>query len=615
MTAPRKLVRHRTNRQVIKGAVRLLTPRERGIAGGLLALMMVAGVLESSVVAAVLPFVYILVDPERAASIPKVAELLAFLGVDPAGAMPILSIALIGLLLISAIVTSLANYLNEQQTEASRNRVAHALLVRVVDAPYLWVARRNSAVLVKTIFDDVRLWRRDCVQSLLSIVQAIILILFPAAVAVALAPMQGVAALGVLAVCSGFIMFLVRRPILRFSLIARDIHAQVMASLLQILNGVREIKVSRKTGFFLKAFDTAHAALNRQQVKVRLLSRMPASALTLVGQIGFIGIAWMLWGQGFSGAEITAQIAIVGVVVTRVLPAANRLNAANTALLGSLPYVEGLLDLIASAEKDRGWLASSDPDLKPLDRTWKRLEFEDVGFAFGEHSAGVKEVRLSFDRGKFYGVVGPSGAGKSTLMNLLIGLLAPDTGKILIDGVPRERCRPGNWLDQLAYVPQDVFMLDDTVAANIAFGNEQSDAEQRIQTALRVACLEEVVAAIPEGLETRLGERGRRFSGGQAQRVAIARAIFNGPTVLLMDEATSALDSITEERVQANIRNLGDDTLVIAIAHRISSLRACDEIIVLDGGKIVDKGPYTELLDRCPLFASLASKPLEDVQA
>ena len=601
---------HISNSTVIRRAIGLMSRREVYATIGLLLLMLVAGILESTVVAAVLPFVYVLVDPASAAANPKIAEVLNLLGLDQGNALPVLSVTLVAALVLASLTSALVNYLNERQTELSRLRLARAILERIVNAPYLWMIRRDSSTLVKAIYDDVRVWRRDCLQSLLNLVQAVILIIFPAVAATLLAPMSGLLALVVLGVCSAIIMMLIRRPILNMSKNARELHSKTVSTLQQVLVGVREVKVSRKAGFFLGAFDKWHSGLNRLQMQVRLLSRLPASLLTLLGQVGFVLIAFLFWKEGYSGVEITAQIAVIGVVVTRVLPAVNRLNAGLATLLGSLAYVEGLLNILDSTEKDQGWLASGSHGKVPIPKDWKTLQLQGAGFGFGE-GGGIWDLDIELKRGNFYGVVGRSGAGKSTLLNLLLGLIEPTQGRILIDGVERQRLDPAAWLDQLAYVPQDVFLLDDTLEANIIFGTQREDATVCMGNALKIASLDTLIPELPEGMATRLGERGRRFSGGQAQRVAIARAMFNRPTILLMDEATSALDSITERDVQNAIAELGDDTLVIAISHRVSSLKNCDDIIVVDAGRIADVGSYDELMQRNHLFADLAANTEE----
>jgi len=596
-------------------AIGLLTPHERNRAILLLLLMMVAGLLEAGVVAAVLPFVYVLVDPQRAASFPVLTDVLQSAGLTLTAAIPVLASGLIFLLVVSSLLNGLTTYLNERQSELSRNRMARELLERAISASYPWIRQQRVAVLVNIIYDDVRIWRRDCLQSVMNAIQAIILIVFPATAAVLLAPLHGFYALVALAFIAALLMAAVRRPLQRLSEEARITQKHSLALLHQTLSGIREVKTSNRAGVFVSAFDHIHRINTSLILRVRVLATLPANTMTVLGQIGFVFTAVVLWSFGASSAEITGQIAIIGVVVSRVLPAANRLNAAITTLLRALPFVAGMLEVMDAAEADRGWLADRCTDRQPLPRTWRMLEFSGVNFNYENGERGLADINLRLERGRFYGVVGRSGAGKSTLINLLLGLYGPTCGSILVDGMPRDQMQPSDWLDQLAYVPQDVFILDDSVGANITFGRDVDHSSGDMAAAIRIACLGELLADLPQGLDTPLGERGRRFSGGQAQRVAIARALYNTPSVLLMDEATSALDSITEERVQQGIQSLGDHVLVIAVAHRISSLRNCDAIILMDEGRVIDVGSYAELIARSSLFVELASGSDEEEKA
>jgi ATP-binding cassette subfamily C protein len=230
-----------------------------------------------------------------------------------------------------------------------------------------------------------------------------------------------------------------------------------------------------------------------------------------------------------------------------------------------------------------------------------------VSFRYPEAAdRSLENASLSLERGKFYGFVGQSGAGKSTLANLLLGLIGPTRGAISIDGRPLAEFAIADWRRRFGYVPQDAFILDATLRDNITFGEPADDA--RVQDAIARAGLADVVARLDGGLDTVLGERGRRFSGGQAQRVAIARALFRKPEILFFDEATSALDSVTEAEIHLAIESLRGEAMAIMIAHRISSLRRCDLIFMLDGGRIVESGTYDELLARSEPFRRLAAQ-------
>ena len=205
--------------------------------------------------------------------------------------------------------------------------------------------------------------------------------------------------------------------------------------------------------------------------------------------------------------------------------------------------------------------------------------------------------------GETIGVVGGSGAGKSTLVDLLLGFLEPDRGEIALDGRPLGE-RLGAWRALIGLVPQEIFLIDDTLAANIAFGELDMDAG-RIADAIRLAHLEDVVAELPDGVDTLVGERGVMLSGGQRQRVGLARALYRRPRVLVLDEATSALDNETERKISEALRSLHGEMTMIVIAHRLSTVRSCDRILYLEQGRIAGLGPFDELNATCPGFARL----------
>jgi ABC-type multidrug transport system fused ATPase/permease subunit len=201
-------------------------------------------------------------------------------------------------------------------------------------------------------------------------------------------------------------------------------------------------------------------------------------------------------------------------------------------------------------------------------------------------------------------VAGHSGSGKSTLVDILLGLLEPTEGRLLVDGAPVHDVRA--WRKALGYVPQQIFLTDSSIAQNVAFGEDDARIDRdRVAKALREAQLAAYVAELPNGIDTMVGERGGRMSGGQRQRIGIARALYRNPRFLVLDEATSALDSATESEISETIRSLARDRSVLVVAHRLSTLKNCGQILILDQGHLVDAGTFQELEARCELFQNL----------
>jgi len=215
----------------------------------------------------------------------------------------------------------------------------------------------------------------------------------------------------------------------------------------------------------------------------------------------------------------------------------------------------------------------------------------------------LRDVTLELGRTGTYGLVGRSAAGKSTLVDVLVGLLSPTEGQMCVDGRPMSALNVRDWQRRIGYVPQAPFIADDTLRANVAFGLPRAGVDDaQVVECLRLANLADLPDELPHGLDTRLGERGSRLSGGQRQRVAIARALFSGPEILVLDEATSALDTLSEGEIQAALKNLRGQVMIITIAHRLSTVALSDEIFVLEQGRVVGRGSYAALKGNHDLF-------------
>lgn len=592
---------------LVARGIGLLTRRERWQALGIVTLMMLAGFLESVVVALIVPLVYVIVDPARLAATSIGQTMIASLGQPIEKLFPWLAGMLIVLLAASAAVTMLATYCSEAHSARCRDRLARDLLEQLTAAPYVWLLSQSVPVLARHVHEDVRAWRKEFIHALLMMVQAAIMIISPAAVAIAIAPGAGFAALGVVGAICALVVIAFRRRIRRISSGVKVASDAMMRSLMQILSGIREVKVSGHARYFTAMFNTHHSMVTRLGVAARMAGGAPASTITLLGQIGFVLTALVLWWRGGSGAEVVAQLALIGVVVSRVVPAANRFANQVSSLYRSAPFVASLVEFRDTLDRITRRAERADGHARALPAPWHTLELRDASFRYPEtERLSLEGVQLTLERGGFYGFVGRSGAGKTTLVNLLLGLIEPTAGQVLIDGVALTDIALRQWHKRFGYVPQDAFILDGTLRENVAFGETADDT--RIYSALEKARLAPVVRALEAGLDTQLGERGRRFSGGQAQRVAIARALYKGCDVLLLDEATSALDSVTEAEIQDSIEPLRGSVLSLMIAHRVSTLRRCDRIFVLEAGRIVASGRYEELLERSDIFRSLAAQ-------
>jgi ABC-type multidrug transport system fused ATPase/permease subunit len=592
---------------LIGAGLSLMRPREFIEAAGIVMLMVLGGLFESAVVALVFPLVYVILDPAKFQSTRFGHLISGLFGNYPFDQMfGYIAVTLIALLIGGAAITSLAVYASERHSAHCRNRMAHDLLRRIVAAPYLWLIQNNTAIVARHIYEDVRNWRRDFIQSLLSIIQSAIMIISPAAVVIAIAPVDGLIALLVVAIICSLIVFLLRSRFRKISSTMRTASNATMKTLLQILGGMREVIVSGRADHFVATFDEHHGDQTRATLAARMWSNAPSTFIYLFGQLAFIGTASIFWWRGESGTEIAAQLVLIGIVVSRVVPAFNRLATNVSVLFRAAPFVESLIDFCDDIDRGRKQFGHKTGGV-PVPSQWKRLSLQEVSFRYpGSESWSLEGVTIILERGRSYGFVGRSGAGKSTLVNLLLGLIEPACGTVRVDDEDLSRILITDWHRRFGYVPQDPFIFDVSLRDNIVFG-ENSDHERVLEVIDQVR-LTSVAAELPAGLDTLLGERGRRLSGGQAQRVAIARALFRRPDILFLDEATSALDSITESEIYSAIDRLRGNVMALMIAHRVTSLRRCDQIFVLDQGRIIDSGTFDDLMVRSKLFRRLAAQ-------
>ena len=237
----------------------------------------------------------------------------------------------------------------------------------------------------------------------------------------------------------------------------------------------------------------------------------------------------------------------------------------------------------------------------------ERIDLKNISFAYSEDSEpALKEINFSIHKGQSVGIVGPSGGGKSTLIDIVLGLLEPDSGRVSVDD-KNIMTDISAWRGVIGFVPQQIYLLDDSIRRNIAFGLQDSEIEEtKIAQAVRLAYLDDVIEALPEGLDTIIGEQGTRMSGGQRQRIAIARALYRGPEILVFDEATSALDTVSEAEITRAVESLSGDRTVLIIAHRLSTIKNCDVIAFVKGGRIVDQGSFDDLCARDADFADMS---------
>jgi len=354
---------------------------------------------------------------------------------------------------------------------------------------------------------------------------------------------------------------------------------------------VKEIKLFGREEVFLAEHARHQVRSQRVTYLFATFQQFPRSVFEVLAFMGMGAMIAVLILAGRPAADAVGVLAVFAAAAFRILPSLSRVTTSFQHLSFGRAMVFSVYDDLIE-----------EPDLTtprefPTKTQFNSLTLENVTFVYDAASRpALENLSISIGSGEYVGVIGSSGAGKSTLIDVLLGLLEVSRGKVLLNGQPIKD-DIAQWRGIVGYVPQAIYLLDDTIRRNIALDIRDAEIDdESVETALRAAQLWEFVQSLPEGLETETGERGVRLSGGQRQRLGIARALYRRPQVLVFDEATSALDSQTEQEVIEAIEQLRGERTVIVVAHRLSTVRMCDRLYLLESGRVVNSGTYEQVL-------------------
>ncbi len=372
----------------------------------------------------------------------------------------------------------------------------------------------------------------------------------------------------------------------------RKANAGAQQWLIQAINGIKDIKVKQSEKYFEKKYNDYGTVAVRTTYISNTLGLVPRFMIESVSMASFFFVIAFMIGYGKSIDNLIPILSAVAMAAVRLLPAINRISNSLVAIAFSEPALDKICDILSNnidsqdipcCESDK-----ADPQTKRINCFHNNIEMIHVNYRYPTGKNNVLEdFCISIKRGQSIGIIGASGAGKTTVVDVMLGLLVPDSGTVCVDGVNIQDDLPG-WLNRIGYISQSIFMLDGTVRDNIVFGTVDYPVDdERVWKALREASLDQFVLSLPNGLDTEIGERGLRLSGGQRQRIGIARALYADPEVLLFDEATSALDNETEKVIMESINCLAGTKTMIIIAHRLSTIEKCDVIYRVKNGVAV----------------------------
>lgn len=575
-------------------------------------LVFVMAVFDVLGIASIMPFMAVLANPEFVGSNVYLHSVYVFYEFnDTQDFLFFLGVVVFGVLMFSLAFKAITNYILFKFVLVREYEIGSRLIVRYLGQPYSWFLDRNSAELGRTLLSEVNQVVLNGLLPFMNVVaqsmMVIIIVVFLFFIDFQLALIVG---------GSLFVAYLVLFK-LTGAFLTRIGAARIRANegrfraVSELFGAIKEVKVAGLESVYTNRFIVPSKIYAEHQASAMVVAQVPRFALEGFAFGGLLGVILYLM-EGDKG--ITALLPIMSAYAF----AAYKLMPALQAIYAGVSLISFSSAAIRTLHTSLHEQTPYSPEILAETSSvthHSHVAFQDVSFKYDSaHKDALQNINLIIPSGGKVGIVGPSGSGKTTMVDVLLGLLEPQSGSIRADGTPIGPSNRSDWQKSIGYVPQHIYLADDTISANIAFGVNPDQIDfAAVEVAAKRALLHDyIIADMPLGYKTLVGERGARLSGGQRQRIGIARALYRNPHLLILDEATSALDNLTEKSVMDAVHNMGEITILM-IAHRLSTVRKCDTIVFLNAGVIEGRGTFDELVENNQIFRAMAEQEVKKV--
>jgi ABC-type multidrug transport system fused ATPase/permease subunit len=570
-------------------------------------MVLIMAVLDVLGIASIMPFMAVLANPEIVESnIYFQSFYNAYEFDDTQNFLFFLGVCVFCILIFSLIFKAITNYILFKFILVREYEIGGRLIEKYLDQPYSWFLNKNSAELGKSLLSEVNQVILNSLLPLMNVVaqsiMVILIILFLIFIDTQLALLIG----GGLFV-TYFVLFRLTTSFLSriggSRLMANDKRFRAVS---ELFGAIKEVKVARLENIYISRFKEPSKIYANHQASAMVVSQLPKFALEGLAFGGMLGVILYLMAGDKGIADVLPIMTAYAFAAYKLMPAMQQIYGGISLISYSSPSIIALHESLyeKSSKNNHEYDKESKVTLN------KEIEFKDISFKYeSAEKNSIQNINLKIYTGSKVGLVGPSGSGKTTTVDVLLGLLSPQSGSILIDGTPLNSSNRFHWQKSIGYVPQHIYLADDTLLANIAFGEEESDVDvEAVKIAAKRALLHDyVLNEMPNGYSTIVGERGARLSGGQRQRIGIARALYRNPSILILDEATSSLDNLTEKSVMDAVHGMGDITILM-IAHRLSTVKKCDNIFLLNNGILESEGTFEELKRNNEIFRAMTDQ-------
>lgn len=570
----------------------LLDARQKRAMVALIFMMLIGGVLESLGISMIVPIVTVVMDPAAVQENELLSSVYDAMGMKSNAEFAMFALlAFVGMTVIKNVYLFFQQKMQLRFVYTNQFATSRRMMINFMQRPYEYYLNADTSVIQRNITSDVNNMYGLILSCLQLFSECIVFVCLVVALFLYSDPMM-IVTVAALMVALLFVIKKVLKPIMiRAGQDNQDFYSGLYKWIEQSVMGIKEIKIGCKENYFINEYAKCGEGYVNSVQKYNLFNATPRLLIETVCIAGMVGYFVLIIGQGTQIKDLLPQLSALAVAAMRLLPSANRINNYQTSISYFEPFFMGVSDNLQEEIHDGSVTYDPEAYRKKLNveklPVKKEIQLEDITYKYPNTETWIFEhADMEIPVGASVGIVGVTGAGKTTIVDILLGLLQMESGRILADGVNVNENYAG-WLKNIGYIPQTIFMIDDSIRKNVAFGvPEEEIDDKKVWRALEEAALDEFVKSLPDGMETGIGERGIRISGGQRQRISIARALYEDPEVLVLDEATSALDNETEAAIMDSINRLhGRKTLVI-IAHRLQTIEKCDMVYRVQGGKI-----------------------------
>jgi ABC-type multidrug transport system fused ATPase/permease subunit len=573
-----------------------ISPRRRGQFGLLLVLMLLASFAEILSIGAVLPFLRVLTVPDQVFEHAVAQPIIQALGLTMSEQLLLpLTIAFAVAALIAGTMRLLLLWASTRLSFATGADLSISIYRRTLYQPYAVHCARNSSEVINGISSKANGVIYSIIVPALTLISSCVMLVVILFALLAVEPVIALAAFGGFGLIYAFIVRLTRKQLLANSQrIARE-SSHVIKSLQEGLGGIRDVLIDGSQATYCNIYRNADLPLRRAEGNNLFISSSPRYGMEALGMMLIAALAYSLAQQSDGIAKAIPILGALALGAQRLLPVLQQAYGALTSIQGGQASLQDTLELLDQPLPD----FAGQPAVEPLPFK-HNISLNQLAFRYGPQTPYVlRHLSLTIAKGSHVGFIGTTGSGKSTLLDIVMGLLKPTDGTLDIDGQLVTHTNIRSWQAHIAHVPQAIFLADSSIEENIAFGVPINQIDhQRVRQAAQQAQIADSIERWPQQYQTFVGERGIRLSGGQRQRIGIARALYKQADVIIFDEATSALDSETEETVMQTIESLSKDLTVLIIAHRLTTLKNCSQIVQLGDGGIKRVGTYQDIVTK-----------------